>query len=83
MCMGAPGRIVQISPQHPHLADVEVLGVTRQVNIGLIAPEGPQPGDWVDVHTGMALRLIGEEEARQAIEFRKNVEQGFLDAPAD
>ncbi len=48
------------------LAKVEVAGVTRSVNIGLLDGEngGVGPGDWVLIHVGFAISQVDEEEAR-------------------
>jgi hydrogenase expression/formation protein HypC len=48
------------------LARVDVVGVQRNVNIGLLDNEsdgGANPGDWVLIHVGFALSKIDEEEA--------------------
>ena len=55
MCLGIPGEVVELLPNHPDLARVEVSGVRRAVNIGLLADEPPQPGDWVLIHVGFAM----------------------------
>lgn len=81
MCMGLPGRIVELSDEHPHLARVEVMGgAVRQINIGLLELEDPGPGDWVDVHSGMAVALLDEEEARRTIAFLESLADERLDA---
>ena len=48
------------------LAKVEVAGVRRNVNIGLLDAEGVGvgPGDWVLIHVGFAISQVDEEEAR-------------------
>jgi hydrogenase expression/formation protein HypC len=47
------------------LARVEVAGVQRTVNIGLLDTEdsGVGPGDWVLIHVGFAISQIDEDEA--------------------
>jgi hydrogenase expression/formation protein HypC len=48
------------------LARVDVVGVQRNVNIGLLDNEsdgGANPGDWVLIHVGFALSKIDEQEA--------------------
>ena len=47
------------------LAKVDVAGVQRNVNIGLLDEDGEpaQPGDWVLIHVGFALSKVDEEEA--------------------
>ena len=48
------------------LAKVDVAGVRRNVNIGLLDLEGDGVGvgDWVLIHVGFAISRVDEEEAR-------------------
>ncbi len=53
-----------------HIAKVDVVGVRRKINVGLLVDGdggGPQPGDWVLIHVGFALSKIDEEEARATL----------------
>jgi hydrogenase assembly chaperone HypC/HupF len=45
---------------------VDVSGVTRIINIGLLEDEDLKPGDWVLIHVGFAMSKIDEEEAALA-----------------
>ena len=65
MCLAIPGQIVEIVDVANRLADVDVAGVRRTVNIGLLDAEdgGAAPGDWVLIHVGFALSKVDEEEA--------------------
>ena len=63
MCLGIPGEIVELIPGPNQLATVDVVGVRRAINIGLLAEGGISPGDWVLVHVGFALSKIDEREA--------------------
>ena len=67
MCLGIPGQITALMDEHEHLARVEVSGVGRVVNIGLLEDEHLQPGDWVLIHVGFAMSKIDEEEAQLAL----------------
>lgn len=67
MCLGIPGEIVELLDEHEHLARVDVAGVRRTINIGLLVDEGVGPGDWVLIHVGFAMALINEEEAQLAL----------------
>ena len=68
MCLGIPGQLVEfVEPEH-HIAKVDVSGVRRNVNVGLLAGE-VDVGDWVLIHVGFALSKIDEEEARATREF--------------
>ena len=67
MCLGIPGQIREFSSNHEHLAKVEVSGVTRIINIGLLEDEDLQLGDWVLIHVGFAMSKIDEAEAALAL----------------
>lgn len=67
MCLGIPGQVVELDA-NPHLAKVDVAGVRRMVNVGLLEDEGIVVGDWVLIHVGFAMALIDEEEAARALE---------------
>jgi hydrogenase expression/formation protein HypC len=79
MCLGIPGQLVELATGHEHLARVDVSGVTRVVNIGLLEDERLQPGDWVLIHVGFAMSKIDEEEASLALESLKMMGQAFGD----
>jgi hydrogenase expression/formation protein HypC len=65
VCLAIPGKIVAITDEVNRLATVDVVGVRRTVNIGLLdaGGAGAGPGDWVLIHVGFALSRIDEEEA--------------------
>ncbi len=65
MCLAIPGLVVEIVDPVNRLALVDVAGVRRNVNIGLLDEdeEPAVPGDWVLIHVGFALSKIDEEEA--------------------
>lgn len=67
MCLGIPGRIISIDTQHRDLAEVEVAGVTRKINLGILE-ERPSAGDWVLIQSGFAIEKIDEERARTQLE---------------
>jgi hydrogenase expression/formation protein HypC len=66
MCLAIPGQIVEVVDDANRLARVDVAGVKRTINIGLLDadPGGAAgPGDWVLIHVGFALSKVDEEEA--------------------
>ena len=63
MCLAIPGKIVEIDPAQAHLGTIEVAGVRRKVDLGLIQEESPSPGDWVLIHVGFAMTKISEHDA--------------------
>ena len=79
MCLGIPGEVIEISTDHPDLAKVDVSGVKRLINIGLLADDPPKPGEWVLIHVGFALSKIDEAEAAAAMEFLEGIGQAYED----
>ena len=79
MCLGIPGEVIEILTDRPDLARVDVSGVKRAINIGLLADEGVEPGDWVLIHVGFALSKIDEAEAKAAMEFLEGIGQAYED----
>jgi hydrogenase expression/formation protein HypC len=79
MCLGIPGEIVEILPDQPDLAKVDISGVRRNINIGLITDDDPQPGDWILIHVGFALSKIDEAEAKAAMDFLEGIGQAYAD----
>ncbi len=79
MCLGIPGQLKEVSDVHEHLARVDVSGVTRIVNIGLLEDEQLQPGDWVLIHVGFAMAKIDEEEAALALASLQLMGQAYED----
>jgi hydrogenase expression/formation protein HypC len=73
MCLGIPGSIVEIDAERPDLAKVDVSGVRRIINIGLLEDEQLAPGDWILIHVGFALSKIDEEEAAAALAFLEGI----------
>jgi hydrogenase expression/formation protein HypC len=63
MCLAIPGKIVEISPDNADSALVDVVGVRRRIDLGLLQDDKPVPGDWVLIHVGFAMSKISEEDA--------------------
>ncbi len=79
MCLGIPGQLREISEANRHLARVDVSGVTRVVNIGLLEDEALGPGDWVLIHVGFAMARIDEAEAELALASLQLMGQAYED----
>ena len=76
MCLGIPGQIVEfVEPQH-HIAKVDVSGVRRNVNVGLLGDD-VGVGDWVLIHVGFALSKIDEDEAAATRRFLESLGEPF------
>ncbi|MGA8118159.1 MAG: HypC/HybG/HupF family hydrogenase formation chaperone [Actinocatenispora sp.] len=76
MCIGIPGRVTAVSAEND-LADVEVSGVVRGINVGLLSDDPPAPGDWILIHSGFALSRMTEEEARDAMAFLVEISEAY------
>ena len=65
MCLAIPGQIIEIVDEPNRLAQVDVAGVRRTINVGLLDADGQciDPGDWVLIHVGFAISRVDEEEA--------------------
>ena len=63
MCLAIPGKIIEISPENPDSALVDVVSVRRRVDLGLLQEDRPRPGDWVLIHVGFAMSKISEQDA--------------------
>ena len=69
MCLAIPGKIVSLNPDPMHLeaclGTVEVTGVRRKVDLGLLKDDMPAVGEWVLIHVGFAMTKISEQDAME------------------
>ncbi len=68
MCLAIPGQIVEVVPGAVAGAVVEVVGVRRRIDLGLLLDDMPVAGDWVLIHVGFAMSKISESDAREQME---------------
>jgi hydrogenase expression/formation protein HypC len=80
MCLAVPGQVLELVDEENHLARVDVAGVLRTVNIGLLDDAGP--GDWVLIHVGFAMSKIDEAEAARALDGLKMMGDAYTDEMA-
>jgi hydrogenase expression/formation protein HypC len=75
MCLAIPGQIMEVVDDEHRLATVDVAGVRRNVNIGLLDSDGGGvgPGDWVLIHVGFAISQVDEQEARATRELLERI----------
>jgi hydrogenase expression/formation protein HypC len=64
MCLAIPGKLIDVVQGTPVLGTVEVVGVRRKVDLGLLQDDMPVPGDWVLIHVGFAMSKISEADAQ-------------------
>jgi hydrogenase expression/formation protein HypC len=63
MCLGVPGKIIDINGS---MATVDFWGVRRQVNLDIV-DEPVKPGDYILNHVGFAIRRIPEESIAETL----------------
>ncbi|MGH3412515.1 MAG: HypC/HybG/HupF family hydrogenase formation chaperone [Marmoricola sp.] len=69
MCLGITGRVVELVEGYgDQLARVDVMGRTREINIGMLEDGPPTPGDWVMIHMGFALERLDEQQVTEVME---------------
>jgi hydrogenase expression/formation protein HypC len=75
MCLAIPGQVIEVVDAENRLALVDVAGVRRTVNIGLLDLEETSagPGDWVLIHVGFALSQVDEQEAHATLMLLKQM----------
>ena len=68
MCLAIPGQIVEMVPDTDTGAIVDVVGVRRRIDLGLLLDDLPAPGDWVLIHVGFAMSRISETDAKEQMD---------------
>jgi hydrogenase expression/formation protein HypC len=75
MCLGIPGRIIEIHADRGlPMGIVDFGGVRREVCLAYIADE-VKTGDYAIVHVGFAISRVDEEEARRTFEALREMSQ--------
>jgi len=68
MCLAIPGKVVELFHDERPTALVDVVGVKRRIDLGLLQDDLPEPGDWVLIHVGFAMSRISEGDALDQLE---------------
>jgi len=75
MCLGIPGRIIELhDAEGLPTGVVDFGGVRRDVCLAYVADEVAL-GDYVIVHVGFAISKVDEEEARRTFEALREMSQ--------
>jgi len=75
MCLGIPGRIVEVHDDHGlSMGTVDFGGVRREVCLAYVSDE-IEPGDYAIVHVGFAISKVDEVEAKRTFEVLKEMSQ--------
>lgn len=89
MCLTVPGRIVQIDATDPAAPRAEVEFATARRAVSLAFTPEARVGDYVLVQSGFAIRCLEPSEAREALEYHRQLgdlaaagETGARDAAA-
>jgi len=83
VCLAIPGRVVELLPGNDdQLALVDVVGVQRRINIGLLQDTPLHVGDYVLIHVGFAMSKVDEKEAAEALSMLEMMGQSSTDGPA-
>jgi hydrogenase expression/formation protein HypC len=75
MCLAIPGKIVEVVDAENRIAKVEVGGVRRNVNTGMLDAEEARVGDYVLIHVGFAMSRIDEREAEETLRVLREIGQ--------
>lgn len=73
MCLAIPGKIVEIVDDENRIAKVEVGGVRRNINIGMLPENETHIGDYVLIHVGFAMSKVDEKEAEETLRLLKEL----------
>jgi hydrogenase expression/formation protein HypC len=63
MCLAIPGKVIELFADARPSALIEVVGVRRRVDLGLLQDDMPKLGEWVLIHVGFAMSKISEADA--------------------
>ncbi len=75
MCLAIPGKIVEIVDVGNSIAKVDVGGVRRNINTGMLDETEAQVGSWVLIHVGFAMSKIDEHEAQETLRVLEEIGQ--------
>jgi hydrogenase expression/formation protein HypC len=76
MCLGVPGKVVEITEESPMgmtMAKVSFGGIVKEICLAYVPEAGV--GDYVIVHAGFALNAIDEEEAMEVFAILKEMDE--------
>ena len=74
MCLAIPALITSINDKE---AEVEIGGISRRISLWL-TPEA-KVGDYALVHTGYAINVLDQEQARETLEILREIAEGVED----
>lgn len=81
MCLAIPGKIVEIVDAENRIAKVDVGGVRRNINTGMLDEDEARVGNYVLIHVGFAMSKIDEQQAEETMRVLREI--GEYDAEFD
>ena len=76
MCLAVPAQVISLAGQE---AEVDFGGVRRRISVAL-TPE-VRVGDYVLIHTGFAISVLDEQEARETLKLFQELDEFSCAAP--
>jgi hydrogenase expression/formation protein HypC len=74
MCLAIPAKIIEIVDEENQIAKVEVGGVKRNINIGMLDRAEVNIGDYVLIHVGFAMSKVDEKEAEATLQLFRDLD---------
>ncbi|MDQ3686570.1 MAG: HypC/HybG/HupF family hydrogenase formation chaperone [Acidobacteriota bacterium] len=71
MCLAIPGKVIEMVDAENNIAKVDVGGVRRNINTGML--DGTKVGDYVLIHVGFAMSKIDEQQAEETLRILKDI----------
>ncbi|PJC87733.1 HypC/HybG/HupF family hydrogenase formation chaperone [Vibrio sp. HA2012] len=70
MCLGVPGKVVDITDADGLSGIVDICGLRREVNLACVAQDSPEAllNHWVLIHVGFAMCVIDDVQAKATLE---------------
>ena len=75
MCLAIPGKIVEIVDEENSIAKVDVGGVRRNINTGMLSRDEARVGNYVLIHVGFAMSKVDEHEAMETLRILEEIGQ--------
>jgi hydrogenase expression/formation protein HypC len=70
MCLGIPGKVIEITNSEEYIGLVDVGGIVREINLNCVANSHTDSliNCWVLIHVGFAMCVIDEQQAKKTLE---------------
>ena len=74
MCLGVPGKVIEIQPNAAGvtMGKVDFSGIVKEICLAYV-PE-VKTGEYVIAHAGFAINTLDEREAREVFEMLKQID---------